>query len=112
LLDRARGRELTNNETLGPLFAELEEVRDRLTAALEQRRAATSALVQTRVADMLAREDFCAAYSREAGLIRSIFPRDAERRELFFDSWTRSANRDEEAAPADEPEGGATPPVA
>jgi len=102
LLQRAETHGLVTNETLAPLFADLRTKAGALQTALDRRKEAYRVRTTARTAEMICRADFCTAYSREMGLIRSIFPDDRKMQELFFDIFKHSAK--EEA----EEEGGAT----
>lgn len=106
ILTRAERRNLVAHEKLAAVFAELRAVRDRLEAALAARTAAYGVVAQARVTETMAREDFCTAYSKDAGLIRSIYPKDTARREFFFDTFgsTPSASGDdaEDEEPAED----------
>lgn len=100
LLLRAQTRKLGEHQTLAPRLEVLKTLRDRYAGALDERKAATARLAEARAADMAAREQFIAAYSKDAGLLRSLYPSDRARQELFFDRW--DAGRSSEAEPDEE----------
>jgi hypothetical protein len=87
LLQRAEARKLGEHPVLGPRLVALKAERDRLAAALQERDSARAALSMVRANELAAREDFVAAYSKDAGLLRALFPTDRQRQELFFDQW-------------------------
>lgn len=73
-----------------------------LKAKLEAREAAYAAYASAFAAELGARETLVSAYGANAGAVRQLFPRDAERRELFFDRF-RSERGDDPDAPTDAP---------
>jgi hypothetical protein len=79
-------------------------MRDKLQDAVDRRKEAYGVLAGTKAAESLAREDFCSAYARQAGLVKSIFPDDRQVQELFFDTFRKSASD-----PDEDEGGGGTP---
>ncbi len=55
-------------------------------------------------AGSVAREEFCTAYSKDEGVIRSLYPTDRARREFFFDTWGTGSmsGGDDEGTPPDD----------
>jgi len=78
-----------------------------LAAKLDARKAAGEALGRTIAGDLGARESWVAAYDANAGSIRTLFPRNRRKQDLFFDDFRTSADAaDDEGTP---PGGGDAP---
>jgi hypothetical protein len=99
MIKRGEDRGLQRDATLAPLFAGLHIRRDAMQTALDSRKAAYGVLATAMAAEMMAREDFCTGYSKEAGLIRSIYPSDRRMQDFFFDTFKKSRGDDEEELP-------------
>jgi hypothetical protein len=90
IFTRAEARGLLTNATLSPVFTSLRAKRNELQAAVDRRKAGYTTLAGAMTAAMIAREDFCTGYSKEIGLIRSIYPNDRTMQEFFFDTFRKS----------------------
>ena len=96
LLQRASERGLADNATLFPLFTELRANVERLQTGLDRRVEAYGTVSGARTAELMCREDFCTAYSKEMGLIRALYPDDRTMQEFFFDTFKKSSKDDED----------------
>jgi hypothetical protein len=106
---RAEARGLLANATLSPIFTSLRAKRNELQAAVDRRKAAYATLAGAMTAEMIAREDFCTGYSKEIGLIRSIYPNDRTMQEFFFDTFRKSGGSVEDDGEEAPPTGGGEP---
>jgi hypothetical protein len=102
LLIRTKERGLNTHEKLADNLTAIGGARDVLQTRVDARKTAYETLAAAKAAEGLAREDFCSAYVRQAGLIKSIFPDDRQLQELFFDTFRKSPST------ASEDEGGGT----
>ncbi len=66
-------------------------LRQRYEQSLAERAAAEQTVIDTKAARDLAKEDFLDVYAEIANRIRSLFPRNRSKQDLFFDAVTNRA---------------------
>lgn len=66
-------------------------LRQRYEQSLAERAAAEQTVIDTKAARDLAKEDFLDVYAEIANRIRSLFPRNRPKQDLFFDAVTNRA---------------------
>ncbi|NUN16706.1 MAG: hypothetical protein HUU55_24025 [Myxococcales bacterium] len=86
---------LSTSTIAAPVFAEHgEELKSRLETlktALAARKQAAEKLALARAQEWNVREDWVTAYHHNAGIIKSLFPRNSDRQNLYFDEFRKSS---------------------